>query len=392
MDVDPNAGRRPDTIRHAWLATLHARRSDRVYLGLTAAAFVLGVIDSATSKTLETVAGMAMLHAAGTANGVAGRSARTEAVSNGSWQPQGLAGRLLGVLTVTLVFCAILMATAALVTRPADESVVREGITALSGVVWIVALVFLLSTVLPRRLDAVVALLVAFGGPQVYHLRTQFTNATAARAVEAIWDNIGNLVVFSDASPGATAWADAARWATNVTVAIAAGMLIAWLRSGRSTSESSAQRWRWLLPVAGTLALGARLLVPGVQDRVQWIDFASSNARIDTATRPVLYNFTAEWCAFCDRLERDLFAERADARWINERFVPVRVLDRKREDGDNSEAIEKLRERFQVGGFPTLIVVGPDGSERARLAGYSGNLTEVRRVLSQSLTASSRPR
>jgi thioredoxin-related protein len=332
---------------------------------------------------------MAMLHAAATANGVAGRRALLHAEGpERSWQPLVLIGRLLGVLTISLPFCALLLVTSALVGQR-SESVVREGITATSGVVWIAALVFLLSTLLPRRLDTVVALLVAIAGPAVYHARTQFTNAAAARAVEALWENVGVLVVVSDATPGANAWADTARLVANVTVAIVAGLLISYWRNRTVTGEAYGRRWGRLLAAAAVVAMSVRLLVPGVEDRVHWIDGASSNARIDTASRPVLYNFTAEWCAICDRLERDLFAERRDAQWINERFVPVRVLDRKREDGRNNEAVETLRARFQVEGFPTLIVLGPDGTVRARLEGYSGNLTEVRQTLSQALTASS---
>ena len=72
--------------------------------------------------------------------------------------------------------------------------------------------------------------------------------------------------------------------------------------------------------------------------------------------------------------------------------MPVRVLDRKREDGHNSEAIDKLRRQFQVSGFPTLVVLAADGTVLGRLEGYSGNLTEVRQVLKQALTASSPPR
>ncbi len=144
--------------------------------------------------------------------------------------------------------------------------------------------------------------------------------------------------------------------------------------------------------MAGSVAIAARPLIPSVEDQVTWIDVASSNGRTETSVasngpgRPTLYNFTADWCVICARLERDLFAEAGDAKWISERFVPVRVLDRKREDGRNDEIVEQLRGRFKVTGFPTLVVVAPDGTVLARLVGYSGNLTEVREALNRSVT------
>lgn len=390
MDVDLGTSQSSQTIRGAWRATLLARRSDRIYLGLTGAAFVMGIADSTMSNTFATVPSMCMMHAAGTGNGLAGRHAYKHLGPGHGWQPRLLFGRLLGVLTLSLAFSALLLAAAALLTDTA-ERVSGFAITAISGVLWITSLVFLFSTFLPRRLDSVVAVLLFPAGSILYQSRTQFTNTTLARAFETLWENAGPLV-FSDALSRTAAWADLARWVSNITLALVAGLLIAYVRHRRSAHEPHTRRWLGALAMAGSVAIAARPLIPSVEDQVAWIDVASSNGRIETSAastapgRPTLYNFTADWCAICARLERDLFAEAGDAKWISERFVPVRVLDRKREDGRNDETVEQLRERFKVTGFPTLVVVAPDGTVRARLVGYSGNLTEVREALNRSVT------
>lgn len=397
MNVDLTLAERPQTMRDAWRATMQARRRDRIYLGLTGLAFALGILDSVTSQTLAVVPAMCMMHAAGTANGLAGRRAsRHFGAPLRDWQPQTLLGRLLGVVTLSAVFSALLLSTAALVVDT-DESAVGFGITALSGVAWIVSLVFVLSTFLPRRLDAVVAVVLFPLGSLLYRDRTQFTNTTLANAVEAAWQNFGPLSV-SDALLSTAAWVDVARWASNITLAIIAGLLITYLRRDKSAVGPQPRRWLRMLAMASTLAIAARLVIPSLEDQVTWIDFRASNGRVEsvasgTSGRPTLYNFTADWCAICARLDRDLFAERADAQWINERFVPVRVLDREREEGRNTETVDQLQKRFEVTGFPTLVVVGPDGNVLSRVVGYSGNLTEVRSKLGTTLTgATAQPR
>lgn len=397
MNVDLGTSHGSQTSRGAWRATLLARRGDRIYLGLTGAAFVLGVLDSTMSKTLAAVPAMCMMHAAGTGNGLAGRHAYEHLGPEHGWQPRLLLGRLLGVLTLSLAFSAALLATAALGTETA-EPLSGVAITAFSGVVWITSLVFLFSTFLPRRLDSVLAVLLFPAGSLLYKSHTQFTNTTLARAVETVWENAGPLV-FSDALSRTAAWVDLARWASNITLALVAGLLIAYVRHGRRAYEAQTRRWLVALAMAGSVAIAVRPLIPRLANQVAWIDVAPSDGRSETSAvsrttgRPTLYNFTADWCVICARLERDLFAEAGDAQWISERFVPVRVLDRKREDGRNDETVEQLRERFQVTGFPTLVVVAPDGAVLARLVGYSGNLTEVRDALNKSVidaTAQSR--
>jgi thiol-disulfide isomerase/thioredoxin len=125
----------------------------------------------------------------------------------------------------------------------------------------------------------------------------------------------------------------------------------------------------WLLVVAGVLLLARvgtgiweRFFPPHVPELVRWS--APTGVR-PAADRPVLYDFTADWCQPCQKMKREVFAEPDAAAFINESFLPVRVLDT-----DESPGARELRQRHRVTGFPTLLVTLPDQSVRSS-EGYS---------------------
>jgi thiol-disulfide isomerase/thioredoxin len=132
----------------------------------------------------------------------------------------------------------------------------------------------------------------------------------------------------------------------------------------------------------------ARAARAPVKTLVQWVPISDSIARAKATSKLLMYDFTADWCAPCHRMAEDVFADPAAARWIDEHFVAVQVLERREATEAESEAVNELQQRYKVTGFPTLVVVGTDGLGPHQSVGFSDAQT-TRRFLEAALSGRS---
>lgn len=118
-------------------------------------------------------------------------------------------------------------------------------------------------------------------------------------------------------------------------------------------------------------------------DMIRWTT-PEEGLRLAAETgKPVLLDFTAEWCAPCHILDAEVFRNPAIARLVNERYVAIRVVDRQQEEGRNRPAVEALQRRYGVRGFPTVVFADARGGERGRMEGFRGR-EEFERVMERA--------
>lgn len=147
------------------------------------------------------------------------------------------------------------------------------------------------------------------------------------------------------------------------------------MRPPPSLPSPNPRRWPSRL-AAGVLAVAAALAgaggvavaAPGLPStNVAWVP-AAVDADVDRAfsqarseRKPVLLYWGATWCPPCNQLKATFF-NRQDFAAVARNVVAVHV------DGDRPGA-QKLGARFQVRGYPTVILMSADGAEITRLPG-----------------------
>ena len=97
----------------------------------------------------------------------------------------------------------------------------------------------------------------------------------------------------------------------------------------------------------------------GVAWRKDDVDAAFAEAKV--AGKPVFLYWGATWCPPCNQVKATIF-NRQDFIERSRHFIPVYV------DGDRPSA-QKQGARFNVSGYPTMVLFTPDGTEITRLPG-----------------------
>ncbi len=144
-------------------------------------------------------------------------------------------------------------------------------------------------------------------------------------------------------------------------------------------SQSSVPAWLLLIAIVLLIARFTYSRNEEKHNLVRWVapDVAINRAR--ATGKPIMYDFTAEWCRPCHMLDAAVFQDAGAAEAINERFIAVRVTDRQQEDGRNPPEVDALEKKYSVRAFPTVIFANAEGTELGRMEGFK-SAAEFQRI------------
>jgi thioredoxin-related protein len=111
-----------------------------------------------------------------------------------------------------------------------------------------------------------------------------------------------------------------------------------------------------------------------------WLtDLPKAQAQAKAENKAVLINFTgSDWCGWCIRLRKEVFAKPDFEEYASQNLVLVEIDFPKRKELPDAlkKANRALAGKFDVEGYPTLIVLGADGQKLGKL-GYAPGGTKA---------------
>ena len=125
--------------------------------------------------------------------------------------------------------------------------------------------------------------------------------------------------------------------------------------------------------------LAALLLVPaagpaaGGGSPVAWRGWNEGLAAASGGSKPVIVDVYTDWCGWCKRMDRDVYARSDVSEYLNQHFVMVRLNAESAERvnyAGRSLTARALSGSFEVTGYPTTIFLKPDGTHLVNVPGY----------------------
>jgi len=118
---------------------------------------------------------------------------------------------------------------------------------------------------------------------------------------------------------------------------------------------------------------------PRATDPIRWryITFAEAKALAAKEQKALFVDVMAFWCVWCYRMDYYTYIDAEVAGLLNEKFIPVKIIQEQDRAGDYAAVREELGTR----GIPAMGIWGPDGTFRRMIGGWKkpeNFLTELR--------------
>ena len=127
--------------------------------------------------------------------------------------------------------------------------------------------------------------------------------------------------------------------------------------------------------------LSQTLLAAGESDdgaekaaKIEWLDYDKGLIKGKEENKHIFIDFTAKWCGWCKKLDRETFADPDVIKMLDEHFVSIKV------DGESKRKLnidgyivteqDLTRREYGVRGFPALWFLKPDGGKIGPVRGY----------------------
>ena len=94
---------------------------------------------------------------------------------------------------------------------------------------------------------------------------------------------------------------------------------------------------------------------------VQWLDYQEAREVASKESRPLLINFTADWCKYCKKMKKETYTDPEVIAYLRENFVTALV---------DTEKEQAIAQEYFVRGLPTIWFLTSEGEKITNLPGF----------------------
>lgn len=117
-------------------------------------------------------------------------------------------------------------------------------------------------------------------------------------------------------------------------------------------------------------------------------DFEAAKTKAVAENKPLLLDFTgSDWCGWCIKLDKEVFSQEEFKAYANESLVLVELdfpRDASKLPAGVAEQNEALAKKYGIRGFPTILVLTPEGKlvektgyQRGGAGAYVDHIKEI---------------
>ena len=128
-----------------------------------------------------------------------------------------------------------------------------------------------------------------------------------------------------------------------------------------------------------------------ISDISKWNDISEINKSSQSEKIRMIY-FTADWCKWCKKMEKDVFSDNEIQDYVNNYFLPfIADIDARNRILYQSEyfTVKELSELLNVKSYPTILFMNSSLESIGELAGYHDkeNFMKVLKYVNQDISS-----